>query len=352
MLVEMFPGNTQDASTVEGKIKELRETYGLKEIIFVGDRGMVTQSNEEKLKALPEGEDIRIISALTHCEIVEMLERTGNTPELFDDKDIIEITEPDEQGRRYCLCRNPFNAERFTKKRKELLARTEKELQRVAATALKSQGTKAPASAELIGARVNKVLEQTKMGKYVEWKVVSPGLLEWKFDEEQIKADQALDGCYVIKTTVSKDAMTKEQVVKSYKGLSVVEQAWRNMKTVRLELRPIRHRTDERIEAHVFLCMLAYYLQWHMVQRLEPLLGEQREAIATKEIAREERKWTLSHILEVLKAIRLEELSYEGIRYTKKTDPTENQARLLGQLRTKSSKEGQASSVGAATTNN
>ena len=346
VLVEMFPGNTQDASTVEGKIKELRETYGLKEIIFVGDRGMVTQSNEEKLKALPEGEGIRIISALTHCEIVEMLERTGNTPELFDDKNIIEITEPDEQGRRYCLCRNPFNAERFTKKRKELLARTEKELHRVAATALKSQGTKAPASEGLIGARVNKVLEQTKMGKYVEWKVASPGMLEWKFDEEQIKADQALDGCYVIKTTVSKDAMTKEQVVKSYKGLSVVEQAWRNMKTVRLELRPIRHRTDERIEAHVFLCMLAYYLQWHMVQRLEPLLGEQREAIATKEIAREDRKWTLSHILEVLKAIRLEELSYEGIRYTKKTEPTENQARLLGQLRTKSSKEGLASAVG------
>ena len=340
--IEVFPGNTQDASTVEGKIKELRNTYGLKDIVFVGDRGMVTQSNEEKLQALPEGEGIKIISALTHREIVDILERTGNTPELFDDKNIIEITEPDDEGRRYCLCRNPYNAERFTKKRQDLLAYTELEMQRVATTALRSQSTKAPASAELIGARVNKVLEQTKMGKYVEWKVAGPGVLDWKFDEEQISADRALDGCYVIKTTVSKVAMDKEQVVARYKGLSKVEQAFRNLKTVSLELRPIRHRKDERIEAHVFLCMLAYYLQWHMVKRLEPLLSEQREAIANKKMAIEDRKWTLSHVIEVLKSIRSEELIYEGVRFTKETEPTAEQARLLMLLRTRSPKEGRA----------
>lgn len=340
--IEVFPGNTQDASTVEGKIKEIRTAYGLKDIVFVGDRGMVTLSNEEKLRALPEADGLKIISALTHREIVEMLERTGNSPELFDDKNIIEVTEPDDQDRRYCLCRNPYNAERFTKKRQELLSLTGKELERVAKTALRSQSTKAPASAELIGARVNKVLEQTKMGKYVDWKVASPGVLEWHLDAEQIKSDQALDGCYVVKTTLSKDAMDKDQVVASYKGLSKVEQAFRNMKTVSLELRPIRHRKDERIEAHVFVCMLAYYLQWHMVQRLEPLLAEQREAIEAKKMAKEERKWTLAHVVEVLKSIRMQELIYEGVPFTKQTEPTAEQARLLGLLQTRTPKEGRA----------
>jgi hypothetical protein len=110
--IEVFPGNTQDASTVEGKIKELKTTYGLKDLVFVGDRGMITQSNEDKLEALPEGEGIKIISALTHREIVDMLERTGNNAELFDSTNIVEVTERDDQGRRYCLCRNPYNAAR------------------------------------------------------------------------------------------------------------------------------------------------------------------------------------------------------------------------------------------------
>lgn len=346
--VEVFPGNTKDDTTVEAKIKEICKNYGLKDIVFVGDRGMVTLSNEEKLSAMPEAEGIKVISALTHREIVDMLERTGNSAELFDDKNIIEITDPDEEGRRYCLCRNPYNAERFTNTRQELLDTTKQELERVAKTALRSQTTKAPASTELIGARVNKVLEKTKMGKYVKWKVASPGVLEWSFDEEQIKADKALDGCYVVKSTVSKEAMSKDQVVASYKGLSKVEQAFRNMKTVSLELRPIRHRKDERIEAHVFVCMLAYYLQWHMVQRLEPLLAEQREAIKSKEMPREERKWTQAQVIEVLKSLRTMELTYEGVPFTKTTEPTEDQARLLALLKERSPKEAPASGAPAA----
>ena len=177
------------------------------------------------------------------------------------------------------------------------------------------------------------------MGKYIDWKVADPGVLEWTFDDAQIKQDQALDGCYVVKTTVSKDAMNKDQVVASYKGLSKVEQAFRNMKTVSLELRPIRHRKDERIEAHVFVCMLAYYLQWHMVQRLEPLLSEQREAIKTKNMAREDRKWTLTHVVEVLKTLRAEELTYEGVPFIKQTEPSTEQARLLSLMQKRSPKE-------------
>lgn len=337
--IEVFPGNTQDAATVEGKLKELRVTYGIKDIVFVGDRGMVTQSNEEKLKALPEGEGIKIISALTHREIVAMLERTGNTAELFDSNNIVEVTERDNEGRRYCLCRNPFNAARQTKQRDELLERSQQELRRIAATALKSQRSKAPASDALIGARVGKVLEKTKMAKYITWKVVSAGVLEWSLDKEQVKADQALDGCYVIKTTVSAAQMDKEHVVASYKGLSKVEQAFRNLKTVSLELRPIHHRKDERIEAHAFVCMLAYYLQWHMVQKLEPLLREQREAIANKTMRREDRKWTLAHVIEVLKALRTQEVEYAGTKFQTQTEPTAEQARVLKLLRQGSAKQ-------------
>jgi hypothetical protein len=209
----------------------------------------------------------------------------------------------------------------------------------VATTALKSQSTKAPASPELIGARVGRVLEKTKMGKYIAWKVTSPGVLAWQLDHEQVNADQALDGCYVIKTTVAAADMSKERVVATYKGLSKVEQAFRNLKTVSLELRPIYHRKDERIEAHALLCMLAYYLQWHMVQRLEPLLSEQKQAIASKEQRREDRKWTHTHIIEALKALRSEEMSYDGVKFTKHSEPTAEQARLLALLRQRSPKE-------------
>ncbi|MCF7734650.1 MAG: IS1634 family transposase [Akkermansiaceae bacterium] len=165
--VEVFPGNTQDASTVIDKIRELRTRHGVDDFVFVGDRGMITASNEAKLGTLPEGDGIQIISALTHLEIVQMLQRTGHEPELFDQNQIVEITDPDAPARRYCLCRNPHTAGRETTTRRELLERTRLELTRIAATALKSQRTKHPASDELIGARVGKALVKTRMGKYV-----------------------------------------------------------------------------------------------------------------------------------------------------------------------------------------
>ena len=190
--VEVFPGNTQDASTVVEKVRELRTRHGIGDIVFVGDRGMITASNEVKL------------SALTHREIVQMLERSGNQPELFDQTKIVEITEPDDPSRRYCLCRNPQTANRETTTRRELLERTRQELQRIAATALKSQQTKKPASDELIGARVGTVLAKTRMGKYIIWKMQPGGILDWRLDEGKIASDQSLDGCYMIKTTVLK----------------------------------------------------------------------------------------------------------------------------------------------------
>ncbi|MCX6875903.1 MAG: hypothetical protein NTW21_19145 [Verrucomicrobia bacterium] len=195
---------------------------------------MITASNEAKLSALPAGDGIKIISALTHREIVQLLERSDNQPELFDQTRIVEITEPDDPSRRYCLCRNPPTADRETTTRRELLERTRQELQRIAATALNSRQTKKPASDELIGARVGTLLAKTRMGKYIIWKMQPGGILDWRLDESKIAADQALDGCHVINTTVDAGAMTKEQAVARYKSLGRVEQAFRNLKLMHM----------------------------------------------------------------------------------------------------------------------
>ena len=332
--VEVFPGNTQDASTVIAKITELRHRFGIKDIVFVGDRGMITASNEAKLSALPESDGIKIISALTHREIVQMLERSGQHPELFDQNKVVEITDPDDPARRYCLCRNPINAQRETTTRNELLKRTKHELERIAATALKSQKTKKPATDAIIGSRIGSALAKTKMGKYVRWYIQPGGILEWNFNDEKIASDQALDGCYVIKTTISAEAMTKDQAVANYKGLSHVEQAFRNLKTVSLEMRPMYHKTDDRIRAHVFLCMLSYYLQWHMTERLAPLLEEQRSKLKDKKMDPKERRWTLPNIIEILKAQRRQTITLCGRAIEQISEPTADQAMLLKLLQT------------------
>lgn len=322
--VEVFPGNTQDAATVAGKVKELRERYGVSELVLVGDRGMITASNEEKLAALPEAEGLKIISALTHRQMVELLVRTDHQPELFDDHNIVEISDPATPGHRYCLCRNPHSAARETATREALLERTREELIRIA-------GRQKPTHPEVIGAQVGKLLAKTKMGKHLQWRVVE-GRLEWSIDEESVAAAKALDGCYVIKTTVSAEAMDKDQVVSRYKSLTRVEQAFRNMKTVSLEMRPIHHKTDQRIRAHVFLCMLAYYLQWHLKQRLAPLFAQQADALANNTLQAKDRTLTLASVLETLKSQRRNEVSVGGASFLQLTEPTPEAQSLLDLL--------------------
>ena len=264
--VEVFTGNTQDASTVSGKIAEVQKRYGLKELIFVGDRGMVTHSTEDKLKDV---DGLSTISALTHRQIVELLERKVIQPEFFDDRDIVEVVDPDDLTRRYCLCRNPHSAERDGRTRTALLERTRDELNQIAES-------KRKASADKIGARVGRLLAKTKMGKFVIWSV-EDGHLLWRFDEEKIAAEKRFDGCYIICSDVAAEQMSRQELVASYKSLALVETAFRNLKTVQLEIRPVYHKTDDRIRAHVFLCVLAYYLQWHMTQRLAPLFAADGE---------------------------------------------------------------------------
>jgi transposase len=288
--VEVFAGNTKDESTVINKITELQQKYQIKELIFVGDRGMVTQSVTGKLKGV---EGLSTISALTHRQIVELLSRKVIQPSFFDEREIVEVIDPEDTKRRYCLCKNPESANREAATRRALLSRTQIELEQIANSPRKS-------TADKIGARVGKLLAKTKMGKFVNWKA-SDSQLIWNFEADKISAEALFDGCYIIVSDVAKELMNKRELVAGYKKLTLVETAFRNLKTVQLEVRPVYHKSDERIRAHVFLCMLAYYLQWHMNRRLQPLYAEDGK--------HDRRQWTFAGVIARLSCIRKEKIN-------------------------------------------
>ena len=314
--VEVFAGNTKDASTVPEKIAELQREYGLKDVIFVGDRGMVTRSVAEKIKGV---EGLHTISALTHPEIFALVGRKVISADLFDEKEIVEVLDPENLARRYCLCRNPKSAERETATRLRLLQCTREGLEKIA-------GSKRRAKEGTIGARVGRVLQQYKMGKFVRWEV-SEGRLSWSFDEGKIADEALFDGCYIIHSEVTKELMPAAEVVSSYKSLELVERAFRNLKTVQLEVRPVYHKTDDRIRSHVFLCTLAYYLQWHANKRLQGFFAADG--------TRKHRQWTMRNVIERLCSIRRERIVMAKVEFQKITTPQADQQRILDALRVK-----------------
>lgn len=334
--VEVFPGNTQDASTVPAKIAQIQNEYGVSELIFVGDRGMITQANSRKLNGV---QGLQTISALTHRQIVELLQRKVITPELFDEKAIAEVLDPEDLKKRYCLCRNPETAKRENHTRQNLLELTRQKLEAIAQGRSKKKKdnedqahpdkktktrkkAKGP-SPETIGARVGRVLQRYKMGKFVQWSAPE-GKLEWRFDQEKIRAEERFDGCYVVVADVAPDKMAKAQVVASYKKLSLVENAFRNLKTVQLEVRPVYHKKDDRIRSHVFLCMLAYYLQWHAQQRLKPIFEKDGKG--------KEREWTFESVIQRLTTIRSERAKSAGVEFNLITQAAEDQKSILACL--------------------
>jgi transposase len=314
--VEIFPGNTQDAATVPEKIAEVQQKYGIQEIIFVGDRGMVTRANYEKVK---DRKGLSVISALTHRQIVELLNRKVIQVDMFDETQIVEVIDPDNTGQRYCLCRNPKSADRETRTRKALMDVTRTALDKISQSKRKSMP-------EAIGKRVGTALAKTKMQKFVHWEVID-GHLIWSFKGDKVSAEELLDGCYIINSDVPIELMDKQEIVASYKKLMLVEQAFRNLKSVQLEVRPVYHKTDERIRCHVFLCMLAYYIQWHMNQRLRPLFQSDGK--------NKERKWTFEHVIERLKSVRREVVSSEGSSCKVVSTPDEEQKKILDLLKVK-----------------
>ncbi len=311
--VEVFAGNTKDASTVPEKIAQLQREYGLKEIIFVGDRGMVTRSVAEKIKGV---ESLHTISALTHPEIFALVERKLVSADLFDEKQIVEVLDPDNLLRRYCLCRNPKSAARESTTRLRLLDCTRQGLEKIA-------NSKRRAKEGAIGARVGRVLQQYKMNKFVRWEV-QDGRLAWSLDEEKIATEALFDGCYIIASQVPQEMMPAAQIVASYKSLELVERAFRNLKTVQLEVRPVYHKTDDRIRSHVFLCTLAYYLQWHANKRLECFFAADG--------THKHRQWTMRNVIERLCTIRRERISMAGVEFEKVTTPQADQQSILNAL--------------------
>lgn len=314
--VEVFAGNTQDASTVLAKIQELRRDYGLKDVTFVGDRGMVTQANAEELKQV---EGVHTISALTHRQIVELVGRKVIQAELFDQQRIVEVIDPEKPEQRYCLCRNPQTEGRERATRQRLLDRTREALDKIVAR--KKKG-----STEKLSAQVGKILARYKMGKFVEWQI-QVGRLEWQFKETHIEQEKLFDGCYIVSATVPQEQLNPDEVVRTYKSLGVVEQAFRNLKTVSLEIRPVYHKKDDRIRSHVFLCVLAFYLQWHLQRRLEPLFEADGEG--------KNREWTVENVIERLMGIRKERVKVAGVEFDQVSQADPEQQRILALMKVK-----------------
>jgi transposase len=264
---EVFEGNTGDPKTVPAQVHKLRERFGLKRVVLVGDRGMITSARiEEDLKQAP---GLDWITALRGPAIRKLVETGALDVSLFDERDLAEISSPDYPGERLIVCRNPLLAEERTRKREDLLQATEKELERVAAA---TRRVKRPLQGkDRIGLRVGRILGRFKMGKHFKLDITDQRFV-YERDQVGIVEEAALDGIYVIRTSVAADTLSPEDTVLSYKRLAQVERAFRSLKTVDLKLRPIHHRLAKRVRAHVLICMLAYYLEWHMRRALAPIL--------------------------------------------------------------------------------
>lgn len=267
--VEVFDGNTGDPTTFTAQVKKVKQRFDLDTIIYVGDRGMITSARIRE--DLQDQEGIDWITALRFVQIRSLVKQGAFQPSLFDEMDLGEISSPDFPGERLVVCRNPALAADRSRKREELLVATEDKLDLiVAATQRRSRPLKGE---QKIALRAGKVLGKSKVGKHFNV-TITDDAFTYERDQERINQEKALDGFYVVRTSVAADRMTAEQIVGSYKGLSRVEQAFRMMKSIDLKVRPIFHRLEKRVRAHFFLCMLAYYVDWHLRTDLAPLLFE------------------------------------------------------------------------------
>jgi transposase len=265
--VEVFSGNTADPKTIAAQVNKLRQRFGLQNVVLVGDRGMITSARIRQ--DLPPSHGIQWISALRASQIQKLAKDGQLQMSLFDKTDLVEIAHPDFPGERLIACFNPLLAEERSRKRPDLLAATEKQLEKIAAA---TQRVKRPLRGKQnIGLRAGKILHRYKMGKHFQLRIEEDSF-QYERKTANIEREQSLDGIYVIRTSVHKEALSSQQVVASYKSLSGVERAFRSLKTVDLQVRPIHHRLPDRVRAHILLCMLAYYVEWHMRQLLAPLL--------------------------------------------------------------------------------
>lgn len=275
--VSVHEGNVADSQTLLPEVQRLREDFGIEQLVMVGDRGMISSKAIDDLR---ESDGVAWITALKSVSIRALVEQGHLQLGLFDERNLLELGSPDYPGERLVACRNPQLAKLRTHKREELLAATENNLQKIKARvdAGKLVGR------DEIGLRVGKVINQYKMAKHFEL-VIGDNTFIFSRKSEGIAAEAALDGIYIIRTSVGAAQMDAADCVRNYKSLANVERAFRSLKTIDLKVRPIHHRTADRVRAHIFLCMLAYYVEWHMREAWRELMfaDTDQQAKATRD---------------------------------------------------------------------
>jgi len=265
--VEVFKGNTGDPATVAAQVSKLKERFGIERLAWVGDRGMLTSARIEQVLK-PQGMDW--VSSLRAPQIAQLAAEHGPfQPSLFDERNLLELASEHFPGERLVVCRNPLLAAERARKREELLAATEADLAKIAAACARTRN--ALRGEQAIALRVGRLVDRFHVAKHFELTITDTAFT-YRRKTDAITAEAALDGLYVIRTSVPAAQLDAAAAVAAYKSLANVERAFRSMKTVDLHVRPVFHYSAERVRAHVFLCMLAYYVEWHMRERLKPML--------------------------------------------------------------------------------
>jgi hypothetical protein len=273
--VEVFPGNTSDPTTLAPQLQKLRGQFHLQRVVVVGDRGLLTEARiREELQPVA---GLDWLTALRSPAIQQLVEAGALDRARLAETGLLEFTAPAYPGERLIACRNPLLADERARKREALLQATERELDVIAQATTRAKRRLTGQAA--IALRVGKVRNRFKMGKHFQIEITDAHL-RYARDTQRITAEAALDGVYVLRTSVSGDTLATESTVRAYKSLAGVERAFRSLKTVDLYVRPIGHRLAERVRAHVFLCMLAYYVEWHMRLALAPLLFDDDDKAA------------------------------------------------------------------------
>jgi hypothetical protein len=255
--IEVFEGNVGDPLTLQTQIAKLKERFDLDRVVLVGDRGMIT---EARIRQDVKPADLDFITALRAPAIRKLVDAGELQPSLFDKRDLAEITSLDYPGERLVVCRNPLLAEERARKRRELLAATEEKLRKIQARVRRAK--RSLRGCDAIGIAVGKIINHYKMAKHFDITITDNDLIVER-RSQPIDDEALLDGIYVVRTNVTADLLDSSSVVCAYKGLSNAERAFRSLKTIDIEIRPIHHRRPRRVRAHVLLCMLAYYLEWH-----------------------------------------------------------------------------------------
>ena len=275
--VSVFKGNTGDPTTLLPQVDKVRQDFGLERVVLVGDRGMIAQKQVDALRTL---DGVDWVAALRPGAIRTLLDGGALQLGLFDERNLFELTHPDFPDERLVACRNPDLAKRRAHTRTSLLEATATELEKVR----RMVGRGRLRGQDAIGVRVGKVVNKYKVAKHVTL-TIEDARFDFDITPDTVAAEAVLDGIYVLRTSLSEERLSAEDTVRSYKRLTQVERAFRSLKTVDLEIRPIHHRLEHRVRAHIFLCMLAYYVLWHMLEAWRPLLfgDEAHHAKATRD---------------------------------------------------------------------